>query len=234
MASKDLQTLRMEAFTKMARSGKSLLDEITKETPDEAREASFVDYKRRAELKQTTSDEALYSAETAMKTIKQRALVAELEFAETYSSSDTLSATGIEGATDFPTTKGFFNKSVEPGQELGLIFGIKKRKHHTMEGEMMNILTEKITGLKTEMLMLQRFEDSKIKYGGVISGKDAERIAALKEEVNYLYSKFNKGTKLNRRMQKRWGTKDATTRSTYNDYVSNIEAWKKYLDTINR
>ena len=52
MASKDLQTLRMEAFTNMARSGKGLLDEITKKSPNEVEADKFNDFKRRALFKQ--------------------------------------------------------------------------------------------------------------------------------------------------------------------------------------
>ena len=35
-------------------------------------------------------------------------------------------------------------------------------------------------------------------------------------------------------MQKRRGTKDSLTRSTYNNYVQNIEAYKAYLDNLGR
>ena len=234
MASKDLQTLRMEAFTNMARSGKGLLDEITKKTPNEIEADKFNDFKRRALFKHDLAEEAAYGAGKAMKDIKHRAMVAELEFAEQYSASDVVSSQGIKGTTDFQSTKGLFNKTVEPGQKLGFLFGIKKIKHHTMEGELMTTLSEKMGVLQNEMQNLQRFEAGKMKYGGRITGKDAERIASLKEEVNYLHSKFNTGTKLTRRMQKRRGTKDGLTRSTYNDYVQNIEAYKAYLDNLGR
>ena len=234
MASKDLQTLRMEAFTNMARSGKGLLDEITKKSPNEVEADKFNDFKRRALFKQNLEEEAMYGAGKALKDIKHRAMIAEMEFAEQYSGSDVLSAEGIKGTTDFATTKGLFNKTVEPGQKLGFLFGIKKFKHQTMEGELMTTLNEKMGVLRTEMAGLQQFEAGKMKYGGRITGKDAERIAALKEEVNYLHSKFSKNSWITGMMQKRRGTKDNLTRSTYNNYVQNIEAYKTYLDNLGR
>ena len=234
MASKDLQTLRMEAFTKMARSGRGLIDEITKETPSEKREEAFNDFKKRALFSHNLKEEAMYGADKALRDIKHRAMIAEMEFAEQYSASDATSAGLVKSASDFETTKGFFNKDVEPGQHLGWLFGIKKFKHQTMEGEMMTTLGEKMTILQNEMINLKRFEAGKAKYGGRITGKDAERIAALKEEVNYLHSKFSKDSWITDKMQKRRGTKDATTRSTYNDYVNNIEAYKAYLDSLGR
>jgi hypothetical protein len=234
MASPDLQTQRMEAFTKMLRSGRNLFDEATKETPSEERDAQFEDYKRRATFAKDLEEETLYSVGKAMKDIKQRALMAELEFAEEYALTSDQAGQMLAGTSDFATIQGIRNREVQPGQEIGTIGIFKKFKHQGMDGPLMTVLSEKMALVTSEMQGLQRVEKAKKKYGASISIKDAERLKELKEEVNYLHSKFNKDSWITGKMKTRRGTKDSTTRSQYLDYVKNIEAYKLYLDTLGR
>tara|TARA_R100000458_G_C8215557_1_gene201633 strand:+ start:85 stop:855 length:771 start_codon:yes stop_codon:yes gene_type:complete len=256
MASPDLQTLRMKAFTDMMRSGRSLFEEITKETPDEKREAEWEDYKRRALFKHNLEEDAKYSAEKAMKEAKQTAMLAEYQWQETYNLTAEQSATDLRSTADFDTTIGLRNKEALPGERRAL-FGTRKFKHKTMDDNLMVVLKDKMETIDIEMAALKRFEQGKAKYGGSILPQDQARIAQLKKEVNELYQLIGKdstnrayvgkrekgmdpdigkrrGLNLYEKMQKRRGTKDETVRATFNTYAANIAEYKAYLDRLSR
>jgi len=248
MASPDLQTLRMKAFTDMMRSGRSLFEEITKETPDEKRESEWEDYKRRALFKHSLEEGAKYSAEKAMKEAKQAAMLAEYQWQETYNLTAEQSATDLRSTADFDTTGGVFNRPHEIGEEVKGLFRIEKFKHQTMDDNLMVVLKDKMETIDIEMAALKRFEQGKAKYGGTVTPQDQARIEELKKQVNELNlligkggeKKYKKGfgwrgpQSLYEKMQKRRGTKDETVRSTFNSYVKNIEEYKAYLDRLSR
>lgn len=249
MASPDLQTLRMKAFTDMLRSGRSLFDEVTKETPQEEREAEFEDYKRRAKFKHNLDEEAKYDANKAMKEAKQAAMLAEYTWQEQYNLTAEQSATDLRSTSDFVIT-GERGRNINPGEKVKgkIIGGIEKFKHQTMEGNLMTVLTDKMTTIDLEMSALKRFEQGKAKYGGTITPKDAVRIAELKKQVNELNvligknasARYKRGfgfrgpVNLYEKMQGKRGTKDEAVRATFNTYVKNIEDYKRYLDSLGR
>jgi len=248
MASPDLQTLRMKAFTDMLRSGRSLFDEVTKETPQEEREAEFEDYKRRAKFKHDLDEEAKYDANKAMKEAKQAAMLAEYTWQEQYNLTAEQSATDLRSTSDFRSIGGAANRPLNPGEKVKGLFRIEKFKHQDMEGNLMTVLTDKMTTIDLEMSALKRFEQGKAKYGGTITPKDAARIAELKKQVNELNvligkdasARYKQGwgfkgpLNLYEKMQGKRGTKDEAVRATFNTYVKNIEDYKRYLDSLGR
>ena len=185
MASPDLQTQRMQAFTKLLRSGKGIIEEYSKETPSEKRAAEFQDYEKRLRLKTDVEHEALLDAEKQMLLLSSKANIAEMTYGLEQGTevSREKSAGALEALPDFAEKGGIANKALLPGQDVKGILRIRKFKGEGVKN-LMEVLNTRMQLINVEMLNLQQEE----KYGGITTVESNRRKAALKTEIDDLHS----------------------------------------------